>query len=168
MEPSNFVPPIRRPRRLLRLIQSPPLRAKPDLDDKVESEKAKDQTAVAEDQTSARDAKKRAENKMMKESPAAASGPAKSVVGGALRSNRNDSASQLDKNDAFAPRRVGGRSFSKKDGVWYDTAFRGQATINIRRGTDDYRRLDPGLRSIAETLGGIVVTVWKEKTYRIQ
>jgi hypothetical protein len=141
---------------------------KVELDDKVAQERPKDQPEVGEDETRAREAKKRSENKLMKESPA----PAKSVIGGALMAGRADAASkdkaQLSKNDAFATRRIGNRSFTKKDGVWYDAAFHGQPTINIRRGTEDYRRLDGGLRSIAESLGGTVVTVWKEKAYRIQ
>lgn len=64
--------------------------------------------------------------------------------------------------------RVGGKSFQKKDGVWYDSAYRGQATTNIRRGTTEYRSLDNGLRSIAESMSGTVIVVWKEKAYRIQ
>jgi hypothetical protein len=65
-------------------------------------------------------------------------------------------------------RSVGGRTFQKKDGVWYDGAYHGQATINVHRGTDAYKKLDSGLRSIADSLGGTVVTVWKGKAYRIQ
>lgn len=67
-----------------------------------------------------------------------------------------------------ATRTVNGRSFTKKDGVWYDAVYHGQSTINVRRGTDAYKKLDGGLRSIADSLGGTVVTVWKDKAYRIQ
>jgi len=67
-----------------------------------------------------------------------------------------------------ATRTVNGRSFTKKDGVWYDAGYHGQSTINVRRGTDAYKKLDGGLRSIADSLGGTVVAVWKEKAYRIQ
>jgi hypothetical protein len=65
-------------------------------------------------------------------------------------------------------RRVGGKDFQFRDGAWYDTAYRGQGTTNVRRGSDDYKKLDRGLRSIAESLDGLVVTVWGGKAYRIQ
>jgi len=65
-------------------------------------------------------------------------------------------------------RAVYGRKFIKKGGVWYDADYHGQSTINIRRGTDAYKKLDGGLRTIADNLGGTVVTIWKGKAYRIQ
>ncbi len=63
---------------------------------------------------------------------------------------------------------VGGKTFRRADNVWYDTAYRGQATKNVTRGTNEYKKLDAGLRGIAENLGGTVVIVWKQKAYRIQ
>jgi hypothetical protein len=63
---------------------------------------------------------------------------------------------------------VGGKNFSKREGVWYDSSYTGQATTNVRRGTEDYRKLDSGLRTIAESLDGVVVVVWRSKAYRIQ
>lgn len=65
-------------------------------------------------------------------------------------------------------RSVNGKSFDQRDGVWYDLAYNGQPTTNVRRGTDEYKKLDGGLRSIADELGGTVVVVWKSKNYRIQ
>lgn len=65
-------------------------------------------------------------------------------------------------------RRVGGKDFRSRNGAWYDSAYRGQATTNVGRGTEDYRKLDRGLRNIAESLDGVVVVVWKEKAFRIQ
>ena len=67
-----------------------------------------------------------------------------------------------------ARRTVGGRTFERKQGVWYDTAFGGRPTINVRRGTPEFNRLDGGLRSIANTLQGTIVVVWGAKAYRIQ
>ena len=63
---------------------------------------------------------------------------------------------------------VGGKTFSRTNNAWYDSAYKGQPTINITRGTTEYKKLDSGLRAIAENLGGTVVVVWKEKAYRIQ
>jgi hypothetical protein len=65
-------------------------------------------------------------------------------------------------------KRAGGKTFELKQGAWYDTAFQGQKTKNVRRSSDDYRKLDGGLRSIADTIGGTVVVVWNGKAYRIQ
>lgn len=63
---------------------------------------------------------------------------------------------------------IGGKSFKRANNIWVDSAYRGQATTNISRGTKEYKKLDSGLRGIVENLGGTVVIVWKEKTYRVQ
>jgi hypothetical protein len=67
-----------------------------------------------------------------------------------------------------ARRSVGGKQFELRSGAWYDSAYHGQATTNVRRGTGDYEKLDKGLRSISDNLGGVVVVVWRSKAYRIQ
>lgn len=68
-------------------------------------------------------------------------------------------------------RSVGGRRFRRQGNAWIDTAYNSsRSTINVARGSDQYRALaadEPGLRSIAEQLGGEVVVVWKGKAYRI-
>ena len=63
---------------------------------------------------------------------------------------------------------VGGKTFKRTNNAWYDSVYKGQPTINITRGTKEYKKLYSGLRGIAENLGGTVVVVWKGKTYRIQ
>ena len=63
---------------------------------------------------------------------------------------------------------VGGKTFKRTNNVWYDSAYRGQTTTNVARGTQDYKKLDAGLRGIAANLGGTIVVVWREKAYRIQ
>ncbi len=68
---------------------------------------------------------------------------------------------------AAATRTVNGKTFEQRDAVWYDTAYKGEETTNVRRRTDAYRKLDSGLRSITDKLTGTVVVVWKEKAYRI-
>lgn len=66
-------------------------------------------------------------------------------------------------------RTVGGKTFTRRDdGGWYDASFTGQAMTNVRRGTEQFRKLDDGLRNIANSLDGIVVVIWKSKAYRIQ
>jgi hypothetical protein len=86
---------------------------------------------------------------------------------GAGRPDKQDMRA-MDKAETDGTRRIAGRTFQKKQGVWYDAAYGGQATENVRRGSDAYKKLDGGLRGIAETLGGTVVVVWNSKAYRIQ
>ncbi|HNU09041.1 MAG TPA: hypothetical protein PKO33_14835, partial [Pyrinomonadaceae bacterium] len=65
-------------------------------------------------------------------------------------------------------RAVGGRSFRNIGGIWFDAAYNSsQSQIQIKRGSDDYKKLDSGLRAIAEQFAGTVVIVWSGKTYRI-
>ena len=63
---------------------------------------------------------------------------------------------------------VSGKTFNRANNAWIDAAYRGQATTNVSRGTNEYKKLDSGLRGIVENLGGTVVIVWKSKAYRIQ
>lgn len=72
-----------------------------------------------------------------------------------------------DKNKAGEARSIGGKTFRNVGGIWFDSAYTSQQQIMIRRGSDDYKRLDSGLRSIAENLGGTVVVLWKSRAYRI-
>lgn len=102
-------------------------------------------------------------------------GNAINTQAGPSRNNQRDNRMERDQmmakrstSPATVTRSVGGKSFSKRDGVWYDSAYSGQATTNIRRNTDTYRSLDHGLRTVAESLDGVVVVVWTAKAYRIQ
>lgn len=63
---------------------------------------------------------------------------------------------------------IDGKTFERRSGSWYDQSYRNQPLTTVRRGTDGYIRLDAGLRSIADSLEGTVVIVWKERAYRIQ
>ncbi len=65
-------------------------------------------------------------------------------------------------------RKVNGKNFTYKNGVWTDTAYTGQKTKTVKRGTSDYRNLDRGLQSIGNQLYGTVIVVWKSKAYKIQ
>ncbi|REJ77479.1 MAG: hypothetical protein DWQ47_13965 [Acidobacteria bacterium] len=63
--------------------------------------------------------------------------------------------------------RVENKDFERRNGVWYDSAYTGQRTTNVRRATAEYRSLESGLRKITDKLKGTVVVVWKSKAYRI-
>jgi hypothetical protein len=65
-------------------------------------------------------------------------------------------------------RTVGGKVFDNIGGIWFDQAVGGKKPKTVRRGTGDYSKLDGGLRSIADQLGGTVVVLWGGKAYRIE
>lgn len=97
-----------------------------------------------------------------------AGGPLKSKPGPSRDAQQNFPNRANNTFDLPTMRRVSGKSFEFRNNVWYDITYRGQATKNVRRGTDEYRDLDKGLRTIAESLSGVVVVVWEGKAYRIQ
>jgi len=86
----------------------------------------------------------------------------------AKKAEKPAAAAESSDSMTAAVKRAGGKTFELKQGAWYDAAFQGQKTKNVRRSSDDYRKLDGGLRSIADTIGGTVVVVWNGKAYRIQ
>ena len=63
---------------------------------------------------------------------------------------------------------AGGKKFELRDGIWYDTSYTGQGKKDVKRGTEKYIRLDAGLRSIADQIGGTVVIVWNGQAYKIK
>ena len=69
-------------------------------------------------------------------------------------------------------RNAGGRRFRREGGAWIDTAYNSsRATINVARGSEQYRALvadEPAIGQIANQLGGTVVIVWKGRAYRIR
>ena len=129
-------------------------------------EKKPDAENKKESQTDSTLAKrKQSEERSSRDMPAAASksGPSRA---GPMQNQSN----QVNTNIADMPvtRLVGGKRFENRNGAWYDSAYRGQATINVRRSSDEYKKIDKGIRNIADTLGGTVVVVWKEKAFRVQ
>ena len=68
-----------------------------------------------------------------------------------------------------AGRTIGGKTFHNLDGVWRDAGYNGQTTVMIARGSDEYKKLDGGLRSIADNFRSeTVIVVWQGKAYRIR
>lgn len=65
-------------------------------------------------------------------------------------------------------RSAGGRTFEDRNGVWTDTAYRGQAVTVYKRGSEPYKKLDSGIRSVADQLGGTVIIVSGSRAYKIQ
>lgn len=81
---------------------------------------------------------------------------------------RVPSPSRKNEEGAGATRSVGGKIFNNVGGIWFDTAVGKQKQKTVRRGTSEYQKLDAGLRSIADQLGGTVVILWGGRAYRIQ
>ncbi len=111
--------------------------------------------------------------------------PAQAAQSGPMRNNENQYNRQLENMDrkraaaakksttreeesAAGTRSVGGKTFERKQGVWYDVAYQGRPTINVRRGSTEFNKLDAGLKSISNSLSGTAVIVWGAKAYRIQ
>jgi hypothetical protein len=83
--------------------------------------------------------------------------------------------SSMDKSKKVAEaetRTVMGRHFTREGDAWVDVAYDpSRATVRLSRGSDQYRALvadEPGIRSIAEQLNGVVIVIWKGRAYRIQ
>jgi hypothetical protein len=76
-----------------------------------------------------------------------------------------------DSNDEVETRVVSGRTFRRQGSAWIDTAYEAsRATTSVARGSEQYRSLvadEPGIRAIAEQLGGEVIVVWKGRAYRL-
>lgn len=80
--------------------------------------------------------------------------------------------SKRESSDETETRAVSGRRFRRQGNAWVDTAYdSSRGTTNVGRGSEQFRALiadEPGLRAIAQQLGGEVVVVWKNRAYRIR
>ncbi len=92
---------------------------------------------------------------------------AKKEVPAAEKQDKNSDADGSGRSVSDA-RQVNGKNFTRKNGVWYDAAYKNQATTKLRRGTPAFTALYSGVRDIVNHLDGTVIVVWKSKAYRIQ
>lgn len=80
--------------------------------------------------------------------------------------------SKKDSDDDVEMRSVSGKRFRRQGSAWIDTAYdSSRRTINLTRGSEQFRALiadEPGIRTIAEQLNGVVIVVWNGRAYRIQ
>jgi hypothetical protein len=93
---------------------------------------------------------------------------AASVPRGAEADRALRSAPGTASGSATNQRQIGPRKFELRYGVWYDSNYRGQPTTVVNKNSEEFRRLDSGLRSLAASFSGVVVTVWNGRAYRIQ
>lgn len=142
---------------------APVLREQPkDLRD--DKEKAKDSAP----EVAAAKTDEFADNNARRDSPKLAakrSGPSR-MAGQVQQTESNISNMNVFENTAT--RKAGGKDFNLRNGVWYDVAYHGQSTRNVKRASEDFKKLDSGLRSISNSIDGVVVVVWKGKAYRFQ
>lgn len=90
------------------------------------------------------------------------------VFGAATTTPAPNTATQKER--AAETRQVAGRQFRRQGNSWVDTAYKSSRSLtNVARGSEQYRALvadEPGLRTVAEQLGGDVIVVWKSRAYR--
>lgn len=84
-----------------------------------------------------------------------------------LKSPAKKSARTVETENAET-RIVGGKTFRRGGNIWYDTTYGGQSATGVSRGSSEFKKLDAGLRSIADAFGGTIVVVFNGKAYRIQ
>lgn len=94
--------------------------------------------------------------------------------GGALSSveaRRSETKQKRADQDAEI-REVAGRRFQRQGNTWIDVDYdAGRAAMTVVRGSEQYRVLvadEPAIRTIAESLSGEVIVVWKGRAYRIR
>ncbi len=118
-------------------------------------------------------ARSRDEDKASQPSVDSSQGPvAARGVGGLMAEPKTHAIkNRKDARGASETRSVAGREFRRDGSSWVDTTYnRARATTSVARGSEQYRALvadEPGIRTIAEQLGGEVFVVWKGKAYRI-
>ena len=142
----------------------------------LERSAAKQQEQDAEGARQVRDERLAAEERasdLSRSRKAAAAGRGGSAVGAAQsRRNEDEKAKRSDADQYEETREVAGRRFRKQDNAWVDSAYAGaRPVMTVVRGSEQYRVLiadEPGIRTVAETLAGEVIVVWKGRAYRIR
>ncbi|MGZ5480717.1 MAG: hypothetical protein ACXWID_01910 [Pyrinomonadaceae bacterium] len=82
---------------------------------------------------------------------------------------RKSAAPRSTSEEAEQTRSVGGRKFKRQGNAWVDSKLKSSMSVRtVGRGSEEFDKLDSGLRSIAKQLSGEIVVVWKGKAYRIR
>ena len=142
-----------------------------------EEEEARDKAAAAKEPEAARG---RRVDDQKASAPAArtgaVSGAYQTSPGVATLSSERKREGDADANEASKneteTKTVAGRQFRKRGNLWMDTAYNSSmSTLTLNRGSESYRSLvadEPAIRTIADSLDGEVIIVWKGKAYRIR
>jgi hypothetical protein len=90
-------------------------------------------------------------------------------VGDSRVEARKSEGARTTSEEAPETRSVGGRKFKRQGNAWVDSKLKSSMSIRtVARGSEEFDKLDSGLRSIAKQLNGEIVVVWKGKAYRIK
>lgn len=82
---------------------------------------------------------------------------------------RKSAGTRSRSEEAPETRSVGGRKFKRQGNAWVDSKLKSSMSVRtVGRGSEEFDKLDSGLRSIAKQLSGEIVVVWKGKAYRIR
>jgi hypothetical protein len=113
-------------------------------------------------------ANKQEDSKLAQTSNEVADANRRTVVELAIEA-RKAPAARAKSEEAPETRSVGGRKFKRQGNAWVDSKLKSSMSIQtVGRGSEEFEKLDSGLRSIAKQLGGEIVVVWKGKAYRIR
>jgi hypothetical protein len=142
-----------------------------------EGEETRDKEAAAKEPEAARG---RRADEQKASAPAARTGSVSDAYqirpGVATASSERKREGDADGNEASKneseTKTVAGRQFRKRGNLWMDTAYNSSmSTLTLNRGSESYRSLvadEPAIRTIADSLDGEVIIVWKGKAYRIR
>ncbi len=96
-------------------------------------------------------------NRQAKDAPARAKAAPPSAADGALRSQVASPTTT---------RTVSGKKFTQREGIWYDSAYKGGKTTDRAKRCDTCGTMEPALERIITALPGTVVVVWKGKNLK--
>jgi len=134
-----------------------------------ETTAAEKQTAEAAKMPSAEDAEKD-KNKVADEETVNRSRDleAKAV---ALAKKKSDSppapVNMRQKSESRDIKRFDGKTFELLNGVWIDTAYRGEPVTIVKRRSDSFRSLDKEIQSAVEAIGTPIIIKWGNRALRI-
>jgi len=125
-----------------------------------------DRARTSNDQPVAKEENKNTTAARQRSEPGTASLAGRPAAGERQEEPKSDKSGPPEEADT---RSVGGRKFKRQGNAWIDVKLKSSMSIKtISRGSDEFEKLDAGLRSISQQFGGPVVVVWKGKAYRIQ
>ncbi len=125
-----------------------------------------DRARTSNDQPVAKEENKNTTAARKRSEPGTASLAGRPAAGERQEEPKSDKSGPPEEADT---RSVGGRKFKRQGNAWIDVKLKSSMSIKtISRGSEEFEKLDAGLRSISQQFGGPVVVVWKGKAYRIQ
>lgn len=127
-----------------------------------------DKTKLAENSTMQNDGVAKTEMKPSSNSPSPVVTRKGVTVPKSPAKKKDNTEDRKDSKEANNTRQVNNKTFTRKKGVWYDSAYKNQSTTKVKRGSSAYKNLDTGLQSIGNQLSGTVYVIWNSKAYKIQ